>query len=105
MTRLPSPVAVFALALAAAGCRAKATRAECDEMVQHYLDLSLASDPSLAKLPAAQRAVAREMTKEVKKGDRRFAKVELRCEAEVSSKERDCALAASTSADWEACIH
>lgn len=99
--------ALAALSLAAllAGCRAKATRAECDEMVRHYLDLSLAADASFAKLPAGERAVVREMTREVKKGDRRFAKVELKCEAEVTSKERDCALGAGTAAEWEACIH
>jgi hypothetical protein len=101
MMRALAALSVVALA---AGCRAKATRAECDEMVERYIDLSLSTDAAFAKLPAAQRSVVREMTREVKKGDRRFAKVELRCESEVTSKERDCALGAATAAEWEACI-
>jgi hypothetical protein len=102
MTRL---VPLLYLVGLVAACRGKPTRAECDAMVSRYLDLSLASDATLAKLPPDQLAVAREMKREVLKGDPRFAKVELRCEAEVTSKERDCALDARTPADWEACIH
>jgi len=98
-------VALAAIAVATAACRSKATRAECDAMVEHYLDLATVQDKDMKKLPIDQLAIAREMKKELMKGDKRFAQVELRCEAEVTAKERDCAIGASTVDEWVACIH
>jgi hypothetical protein len=73
-------------------------------MIDHYLDLALAQEPGLASLPPQQRDVAREMKRALKRGDKRFAKVELRCEAEVTTSERSCAMDAKTPAEWEACV-
>jgi len=105
----PAAVALLAAAGLAAsavlsGCDRKATRAECTEMIDHYVDILIADDPELAKLPPAQQAPAREVKKAIKKSERSYTRVESQCETEVKKHEHDCAMKAKTPGDWEACI-
>ncbi len=86
------------------GCRGKATKADCARMIDHYLDLVLAEDPSLAKLPPDQLAAARAMKRELKLGEKSYAMVHDRCETEVTGGEVRCALGASTAAEWDTCF-
>ena len=96
---------LFLLPLTALGCRSgKLKPAECMQMLDRYVDMTIAGDPKLAHLPAAQAAVVRDMKREVKKGEKSYRRVEQQCEAEVSRHEYDCAMAAPTPNDWEACI-
>ena len=96
---------VIAFAPALTACRAsKLKPEECTQMLDHYVDMTIAADPKLASLPASQAAVVRDMKKEMKKGERSYARVQEQCQAEVSRKEYDCAMAAHTPNDWEACI-
>ena len=44
------------------------------------------------------------MKKALKKGEKIYRRVQEQCEAEVSRREYDCAIAAKTPNDWEACI-
>jgi hypothetical protein len=110
--RRAMPVFAFALLLGASfsslsslllSCRGKATREECTQMIDRYLDLVIAEDPDLAKLPPKQLAAAREMKRELKLGDAKYRKVHDRC-AEVRASEARCALAAEKAGDWEACV-
>ena len=87
-----------------ASCRGKLKPQECTEMLDRYVDMTISGDPQLASLPVAQAAVVREMKKEVKKGEKSYRQVQEQCEAEVSRHEYDCAMAAKTPNDWEACI-
>ena len=73
-------------------------------MLDHYLDMVIAGDPSTKDLPPAQAAAVREMKRAVKKGERSYAQVEAQCETEVSSNEYDCAMKANVPDEWEACI-
>jgi hypothetical protein len=73
-------------------------------MLDRYLDMTIATDPTLASLPPPQGKVAREMKREVKKGDRSFRQVEEQCQREVSRAEYDCAMKAPSPNEWEACI-
>jgi hypothetical protein len=98
-------VLAVAVAASAAGCkRGKATPAECAAMIDRYVDMTIASDPQLAALPPAQADVARQMKREVKKGEKSYRQVEEQCEREVTRGELDCAMKAPTPNDWEACI-
>ena len=96
-------VAATACALSVAACRGKATREECTQMMDRYLDLEIAEDPTLAKLPPAQAAAVREMKRELKLGVKSYKKVHDRC-ADVTRNEARCALDAKTPAEWEECI-
>ena len=96
--------ALLSLTLACGACDRSVTSTECTEMLDHYIDMEIASDPQLAPLPAAQQAAAREMKMAIKKGEKSYAEVESQCRSEVKRHEYDCAIKAKTPNDWEACI-
>jgi hypothetical protein len=73
-------------------------------MLDRYLDMTIASDPTLANLPPPQEKIARDMKKEVKKGEKSYRQVEEQCLHEVSRAEYDCAMKAPSTNEWEACI-
>jgi hypothetical protein len=84
--------------------RGQPSPTECTEMLDRYLDMTIAADPTLASLPPSQEKIARDMKKEVKKGDKSYRQVEEQCQREVSRAEYDCAMKAPSPNDWEACI-
>lgn len=104
LRRVKGVLAAMALPLLAAACNGKATRAQCNEMLDHYLDMVIASDPSLADLPPAEARAAREMKKALRKGEPGYARVESQCESEISRSEYRCAMKAPTPETWQACI-
>jgi len=87
-----------------AACGGHATREECREILERYIDLSLETDPELQKLPPPQARAVRDMKRAVKLGEDSYQKVELRCEAEVTKKQLRCARDAHTADEWQACI-
>jgi len=91
-------------ALSAAACHRKASPADCTQMLDRYIDMTLAADPMTRDLPPSQAAAAREIKKAVKKAEPSYAKVEKQCVAEVGRSEYDCAMAARNPDEWEACI-
>jgi hypothetical protein len=96
--------AVLVLGFAVAGCKGKVNAGECTQMLDRYVDMTIAAQPDLAALPPAQQQIARDMKREVKKGEKSYRQVEEQCEREVSRSEYDCAMKAPTPNDWEACI-
>jgi hypothetical protein len=95
---------VLPLSLLVAACNGKATRAQCTEMLDHYLDMTIAGDDSLANLPPAEAHAAREMKKALRKSEPSYARVENQCESEISKREYRCAMKAPTPETWQACI-
>jgi hypothetical protein len=73
-------------------------------MLDRYLDMTIAADPTLATLPPAQERIARDMKRELKKGEKSYRQVEEQCLREVSRSEYNCAMSAPTPNEWEACI-
>ncbi len=73
-------------------------------MLDRYIDMVALADPSTVNLPPEQASLLRETKKAFQKTDARYAQVETRCEAEVTRKEYDCAMAAKNANEWEACI-
>jgi uncharacterized lipoprotein NlpE involved in copper resistance len=85
------------------GCRDKANKEECTAMTDRYVELSITEDPTLAKLAPEQLAAVREIKAELKRAEKSYQKVKERC-ADVTRGEHECATAAKTTKDWEACI-
>ncbi len=73
-------------------------------MLERYIDMIAAADPAVESLPPAQAAAAREAKKARKKAEARYTHVQAQCEAEVTRKEYECAMAAKNPDEWEACI-
>lgn len=93
---------LFSLLLLAA-CDARATRAQCNEMLDKYLNMVLASDADRDLSPAEQHAAV-EARKAKKKEEPRYQRVQQQCEAEITQREYRCAMKAPNPEIWQACI-
>lgn len=87
-----------------AACNGKANREQCTEMLDKYLDMTIAGDPTLADLPPAEAKAAREMKRALRKAEPSYARVEKQCESEITKSEYRCAMKAPTPETWQACI-
>ncbi len=99
--------ALLTLPLVAIGCDAKATRAECTQVLDRYLDMVIAGEADRngpMDLSPDEARAAREAQKAAKKRDPSFRKVEDQCQAELSRREYRCAMKAPTPETWQACI-
>jgi hypothetical protein len=95
----------FTLAtLTALACNGKVTRAECTEMLDKYIDMTVSGEPATADLSPAEARAAREMKKALRKGDARYTRVQEQCEAEITRREYRCAMKAPSPETWQACI-
>ena len=92
------------VALAALSCDGKATRVECTDMLDRYVDMAVAGEPELAEMPPAEARAAREVKKALRKGEASYKRVQQQCEAEISRREYRCAMKAPTPETWQACI-
>lgn len=99
---LPLPIAL--LAPLAAACNGKVTQKDCVEMLDKYLEMTIAADPSLEGLSPGEARAAREMKIALRRGEPEYRRVQDQCEAEVSKKEYRCAMKADTPEKWQACI-
>ncbi|MDB5213930.1 MAG: hypothetical protein JWO86_1857 [Myxococcaceae bacterium] len=79
--------AVLSLPLLLA-CNGKVTRAECTQMLDRYIDMTVANEPERA----------------LRKGDARYVRVQEQCEAEITRREYRCAMKAPSPETWQACI-
>lgn len=95
---------IVSLSLPMLACNGKATRAECTQMIDKYVDMLVAGDPELANLPPAEMHAAREMKKALRKADPAYKRVQDQCESEISKSEYRCAMKAPTPETWQACI-
>jgi len=103
----PASVGLVALACCAAlaaGCNGRATKQDCEQMLDKYLDMVVAEEPEVDKLPADQKKAVRDMKRAVRKAEPSYQKVFSQCEAEISKKEYRCAMAAPNPNVWESCI-
>lgn len=99
-----SPIVALALASVALACNGKATAKDCTEMMDKYLEMTTAGDPSLEGLSEAETTAAREMKIAIRRGEPAYARVHDQCEAEISKKEYRCAMRADNPDQWQACI-
>lgn len=104
LRRVNRLVPLLSFALLAMACNGKATREQCTEMLDKYLDMTIAGEPGLADLPPAEARAAREMKRALRKSEPSYARVEGQCESEISKSEYRCAMKAPTPETWQACI-
>jgi hypothetical protein len=95
---------VASVALLALACNGKVSRAECGEMLDKYLEMTIAADPTLAGLAPNEAKAARDMKVAIRRGEPQYRRVQDQCEAEISKKEYRCAMKSDTPEKWQACI-
>jgi hypothetical protein len=96
-------IVLFLVVLALAACNRKATREECNQMLDRYVDMTI--EPSeTTNLSEAQIGAIREMKKAIRKSEPQYSKVMGRCERELSRRTYDCAMKAGNANEWEACV-
>ena len=86
------------------GCNGKVTRNECTQMLDHYIDMSVAGEPASQGHDAAEARRGREAKKNQRKSAPSYLRVQDQCEAEISRREYRCAMKAPTPETWQACI-
>lgn len=90
--------AVLVAVPAAAGCRAKASASQCDQLLEHYAVLVVTEkfpDAATARVEAE-----REREKKEARGDDAFKN----CSSQVSEAEFRCAIAARSADAFEKCL-
>jgi hypothetical protein len=95
----------FAVASSATlACHARVTREDCARMIDKYLEMVVAADPSANGLAETQASAVREMQRSLSKATHRYREARAQCETQVSRAEYDCAMNANIPDEWEACI-
>jgi hypothetical protein len=99
------PVLLLAVS-AAVGCKrqAMATPSECEQLLQHFIDLKLAEDPRAKGASEAGRAELRTQISREILSDSDVRQVQTQCQTEVTQAEYSCAVAATTAHAWNDCI-
>jgi hypothetical protein len=98
--------AIAMLLLAGAACKrpTRATEAECTALVQKYFDLKAQEDPRLKTLPPTERdELVRQMKAELMATDPDMRQV-VSCTDELTHREYECAIKATTTRQWNDCI-
>ena len=101
---LTFPLVSFASLAALPGCNGKVTRNECTQMLDRYIDMSVAGEPASEGHDAAEARAEREAKKSQRKSAPSYLRVQDQCEAEISRREYRCAMKAPTPETWQACI-
>jgi hypothetical protein len=103
--------AILATAIAAslapvAGCKGApmASAAQCEHLLDHYLDLRLSEDPAARAMTDVERARHRGQIALEALSDPDVKQVKYQCQTEVTAAEYDCAVKATTSHAWNDCI-
>ncbi len=94
-------------AVAAAGAcerRPRASAAQCEKLVDRYVDLELSEDPGAPAMSTEQRARLRgALAVDVSRRPDLFL-VKTRCATDVTDAAYRCAVSAQTTSAWHACI-
>src|SRR5262249_55202505 len=91
-------------ALAVLGCSRHVTPAECAALLDRFVQMKVAEDPTTRNLDGGAFEAARLAKVRAMQTDTDVQQVEHACEVEVSRAEYDCAIKASTTKAWSECI-
>jgi hypothetical protein len=94
------------LFVAAGACKPQtmASAAQCDRMLERYIDLRLSEDPSSPRLTTEDRAHLRGRLATGVLSEPDAKQVKERCRTDVTLAEYDCAVKAPTAKAWNDCI-
>jgi hypothetical protein len=99
-------VCLLSWTLLATGChsRTMASAAQCERLLDRYIDLKLSEDPAAPRLSTEERAHLRAKIAMDVLSDSDVKQVKYQCQTEVTAAEYDCAVKAPTSKAWNDCI-
>lgn len=99
-------VVVLAAALAAAACKETpmASPAQCERLLDRFIDLKLSEDPRAKLMTDVDRAHLRAQIAVDVLADSDVQQVKNQCTNEVTAAEYACAVKAPTSKAWNDCI-
>jgi hypothetical protein len=81
-----------------------ASAAQCDRLIDRFIDLKLSESPRAAAMTSEDRARLRAQIATQIDADSDVQQVKHQCETEVTEAEYRCAIAAPTSKAWNDCI-
>jgi hypothetical protein len=100
------PAHLFLAGVVAVGCKGPpmASAAQCERLLDRYIDLKLSEDPQAPRLTTEDRARLRGKIAVEVLADSDVKQVKNQCRTQVTEGEYDCAVKASTSQAWNDCI-
>jgi hypothetical protein len=106
MRRAAGLLVLVAAGLAVVACRSRtmASSAQCEKLLNRYIDLRLSEDPTAAHLSTEDRAHLKGRIAMDVLSDSDVQQVKNQCLTEVTVAEYDCAVKAPTSRAWNDCI-
>ncbi len=81
-----------------------ASPAQCEKLIDRFIDLRLSEDPHAAAMSSEDRARLRGQIAAQVQADSDVQQVKDQCQTEVTEAEYRCAIAARTSQAWNDCI-
>jgi len=81
-----------------------ASSAQCERLLDRYIDLKLSEDPTAPRLSTEDRSRLRGKIALAVLSDSDVGQVRNQCPTQVTEGEYDCAVKASTSQAWNDCI-
>lgn len=97
-------VAVLSLLACACGKRDMASPAQCEKLLERFIDLKMSESPSAPEMTSEQRAALRGKIANDVTSDSDVQQVKNQCVTEVTAGEYRCAIAAPSSKVWNDCI-
>jgi hypothetical protein len=103
---LAAPVGAIGVMLAAPACKRAdmASSAQCERLLERFIDLKLSEDPRAPTMTSEDRARRRAQIATQVLSDADVQQVKSQCQTEVTIQEYKCAVAAPTSKAWNDCI-
>ena len=102
--RLLVLVGLAGVAIVACKARPMASTAQCEKLLNRYIDLKLSEDPTAPRMSTEDRAHLRAKIAMDVLSDSDVQQVKNTCLTEVTVPEYDCAVKAPTSKAWNDCI-
>ncbi|HSQ67441.1 MAG TPA: hypothetical protein VLM85_29725 [Polyangiaceae bacterium] len=96
--------ALALLILIVSACGRRLSPAECDAMLDRYLDMTEDDDPALVGVTGEPRAELRVQRIEERKKSAGYLEAGAHCATQVSAAEHACAMKAPSPNEWEACF-
>jgi hypothetical protein len=97
-------VTLAGVALGGCPSRPMASAAQCEHLLNRYIDLKLSEDPSAARMSTEDRAHLKGKIALDVLSDSDVQQVKNQCQTEVTVAEYDCAVKAATAKAWNDCI-
>jgi hypothetical protein len=96
--------AALSLSLSACNKKEMASPAQCEKLLERFIDLKMSEAPGASAMTSEERAALRGKIANDVNSDSDVQQVKNQCVTEVTAGEYTCAIAAPTSKAWNDCI-